>query len=64
MQEPAHQALAAPVAIDVGRIEESHPGVGGGVQGGHGLVLAHVAPVTAELPASQADNAYAVAGLA
>ena len=34
------------------------------MQGGHGLVLAHVAPVAAELPATQADNAYAVAGLA
>jgi len=52
-QEPAHEPLAAPVAVHVRRVEEGHAGVGGRVQRCHRVVLANLAPVGTELPAAQ-----------
>ena len=56
-QEPADELLAAPVAVDVGGVEEGDPGVDGGVQHGERVVLADLAPVGAELPGAEADHA-------
>ena len=57
-EEPAHQALAAAVAVDVRRVKKTHPGVGRRVQRRHGRGVAHVAPIGAELPAPLPNNAY------
>ena len=53
----ADALLRAAVAVDVGGVEQGHPGVEGGVQDVGGGVVVDVAPVAAELPGAQADDA-------
>jgi hypothetical protein len=60
-EEPADQALAAPVAVDVGRVEERDAGVGRRVQHRQGVVLVDLAPVGAELPAAEPDDGHLAA---
>src|SRR5262249_42460759 len=55
-QEAADDALTAPVAVDVGRVEEGDPGLDRRAQHVHRVGLGHVAPVRAELPGTQADH--------
>jgi hypothetical protein len=54
---PADQSLGTSVPVDVSRVETGDPGIGRGVQGGDGVVLADRAPLGAELPAAQPDHA-------
>src|SRR4029077_20422189 len=51
------QPLAAPVAVDVGRVEEGHTGVGCGVQRAQALLIAYVSPVGSDRPCAEADLA-------
>src|SRR6478672_1368516 len=55
-QEAADDALAAPVAVDVGRVEERDPGLDRGAQHLHRVGLGHVPPVRAQLPGAQPDH--------
>ncbi len=57
-EEPPDEALAAPVAVHVGRVEERDPRVHRGVEHREGVVLAHVTPVRAQLPAPQPDDSH------
>ena len=56
-QEPADQRLAAPVAVDIGGVEEGDPGVDGGGEDAQGGLLADGAPVGSELPGAEANHA-------
>src|SRR5690606_29249952 len=61
-EERADELLAVAVAVDVGGVKERHAGVGGRVQHAAGGVIADVAPVAAELPASLTDDADGAPG--
>ena len=63
-QEPADDLLAAPVAVDVGGVEEGDAGLGRSPQHGQGVGLADRAPVGTELPGAEADNGHRPAGRA
>src|SRR5690606_12914332 len=63
-QERADQLLAVAVAVDVGGVEERHARVGGCVQHSARVVVADVAPVPAELPATLADDGDGAEGTA
>ena len=56
-QRLADALLRPPVAVDVGGVEQGHPGVEGGVEHVGGGVVVDVAPVAAELPGAQPDDA-------
>ena len=56
--------LAAAVAVHVGGVEEGDSGVESGVEGPHGVGLAHFTPLAAEGPRSEADLGYLIAGAA
>ena len=58
MQLPA-EPLAAPVAVDVGRVEEGDAGVDGRVEHGVRVLRADAPPIGAELPGAEADDADA-----
>src|SRR5262245_9973141 len=51
------QALAATVAVDVGRVDEGDSRVDGSVQRRHGVGIGHRSPVGADLPGPQANDA-------
>jgi hypothetical protein len=55
-QEAPDDALAAPVAVDVGRVEERDSGLDRGPQHLHRVGLGHVPPVRAELPGAEPDH--------
>src|SRR5690606_9499925 len=55
-EERADDLLAATVAVDVRGVEERHARLGRGLEDGERVLLAHVAPVGAELPGSQSDD--------
>jgi hypothetical protein len=61
-EEAPDERLAAAVAVDVRGVEERHPRVHRGVQDGEGVVLVDLAPVAAELPAAQPDDADLLPG--
>ncbi len=61
-QQPADELLTAPVAVDVGGVEERHARVERRPQHVEGVVLRHRAPVGAELPAAEADHRDLAAG--
>ena len=61
-EQAPDEALAAAVAVHVGGVDERHAGVGGGAQDRERVVLAHGAPVGAELPRPEADDADGPAG--
>jgi len=57
--EPAaDDPLAAPVAVDVGGVDERDAGVDGSVDDRHGVGLRDLAPVGAELPGPEADDGH------
>jgi hypothetical protein len=58
--ETGDQLLAAAVPVDVGGVEERHARLVRGTQHREGVVLGHVAPVGAELPAAQPHDRRAV----
>src|ERR1700722_14968487 len=53
LQELAAELLAAPVAVDIGRVEEGDPRVHRGLERGLGVARVHSTPVGAELPGSE-----------
>jgi len=55
-EELADETLRSAVAIDVGGVEERDAGLDGALEHLPRLLLAHLAPVGAELPATQADD--------
>ena len=55
----AAELLAAPVAVDVGGVEERDPGIDGSVEHGVRRLRRDRAPVGAELPGAEADDADA-----
>src|SRR5690348_13828133 len=55
--ELAAELLTAPVAVDVGCVEERDALGDGGLERGHRVVGRDVAPVGAELPRTKADDA-------
>jgi len=54
--ERADDALAAPVAVDVGGVDEGDAGLDRGAEGRKRLVLVDLTPVGAELPGAKADH--------
>jgi hypothetical protein len=54
--EARHQPLAAPVAVDVGRVDEVGAGVDRGVEGAHRLLVVDGAPCAADRPGAEADR--------
>jgi hypothetical protein len=63
-QEGADDALAAPVAVDVRRVEQRDAGLGARLEHGPGVGLGDVAPVAAQLPGAEADGGDGTAGAA
>ncbi len=56
--------FAAPIPVDVRRVEEGDSGLCGGVEDGEGISLRDLAPVRAELPGAQPDLGDAASGAA
>ena len=61
-QEAADQLLAAPVAVDVGGVDQGDAGVDRRAQHGERIVLADSAPVGAELPGAEPGDPYLAPG--
>ena len=56
LEHAADQPLTAAVVVHVGGLDQGDPGINGGVQRGHRVVLTDFAPVRAELPCAEADH--------
>ena len=63
-EEAADQLLAAPVAVDVGGVEQRDAGVDGRGEDVQGVLLVDVTPVRAELPGAEPDDRDGPAGAA
>ncbi len=55
LAQPGDEALAPPVAVDVGRVDEVHPGVDRGVKRAKRFVVADLAPGAADGPGPEGD---------
>jgi hypothetical protein len=63
-EEARDELLAAPVAVDVGGVEEGDPGVDGRVQHRERVGVVDTPPVGTQLPAPQPDDGHLTAGAA
>src|SRR5690606_3562790 len=63
-QPGSDDALAAAVAVDVGRVEEGDARAATRIEPGARVRLAHLTPVGAELPGSEPDDGDVAAGAA
>ena len=63
-EEAADHPLAAPVAVDVGGVDEGHAGVGRRVERAQAVGVVHRAPVAADRPRPEPDDADVAPGLA
>lgn len=55
-EEGGDGLLAAPVAVDVGGVEEGHPRLGRRLQHGEGFLVVDVSPVGAQLPGAETHD--------
>jgi len=62
--QPGDQPFAAPVAVDVGGVEDGDAVVDRGVQRTHRFLVIDRAPGAADGPGAEGDLGHAVAGLA
>jgi len=57
LQDVGDDALRAPVAIDVGRVDEGHAGVERGIERRPAVRFGNLAPGAADLPRAETDVA-------